>query len=214
MAQAVGSEIYFPEVGIDRVIKPVLEDYDQLKTLMKDNPKKNPVFLSVLQRGIDLKAAFPEMGIAMPVAGPFTNASCIRPVEKILRDFGLNPASSKVINGHVPVKIKDGESPRKADGLLYIIDGGISKAYQKTTGIAGYTFIYNSHSMALAEHKPYTPKNEDGTQEFHSPKIMVVEHLKERELIRDTDKGKELMAQIADLKELVNAYRNGTVKQL
>jgi hypothetical protein len=85
MAQAVGSEIYFPEVGIDRVIKPVLEDYDQLKTLMKDNPKKNPVFLSVLQRGIDLKAAFPEMGIAMPVAGPFTNASCIRPVEKILR---------------------------------------------------------------------------------------------------------------------------------
>lgn len=91
MAQAVGSEIYFPEVGIDRVIKPVLEDYDQLKTLMKDNPKKNPVFLSVLQRGIDLKAAFPEMGIAMPVAGPFTNASCIRPVEKILRDTVRHP---------------------------------------------------------------------------------------------------------------------------
>lgn len=86
MAQAVGSEIYFPEVGIDRVIKPVLTDWSQLKELMKDNPKKNPVFLAVLQRGIDLKAAFPEMGIAMPVAGPFTNASLIRPVEMILRD--------------------------------------------------------------------------------------------------------------------------------
>ena len=86
MAQAVGSEIYFPEVGIDRVIKPVLDDYSKLPELMKDDPKKNPVFLSVLQRGIDLKEAFPEMGIAMPVAGPFTNASCIRPVEKILRD--------------------------------------------------------------------------------------------------------------------------------
>ena len=82
MAQAVGSEIYFPEVGIDRVIKPVLTDYSMLPELMKDNPKKNPVFLAVLQRGIDLKMAFPEMGIAMPVAGPFTNASLIRAVHK------------------------------------------------------------------------------------------------------------------------------------
>ena len=91
MAQAVGSEIYFPEVGIDRVIKPVLTDYSMLPELMKDNPKKNPVFLAVLQRGIDLKMAFPEMGIAMPVAGPFTNASLIRPVEMILRDTVRNP---------------------------------------------------------------------------------------------------------------------------
>ena len=91
MAQAVGSEIYFPEVGIDRVIKPVLTDWSMLPELMKDNPKKNPVFLSVLQRGIDLKAAFPEMGIAMPVAGPFTNASLIRPVEMILRDTVRHP---------------------------------------------------------------------------------------------------------------------------
>ena len=79
MAQAVGSEIYFPEVGIDRVIKPVLTDYSMLPELMKDNPKKNPVFLAVLQRGIDL------------IAGPFTNASLIRPVEMILRDTVRNP---------------------------------------------------------------------------------------------------------------------------
>lgn len=91
MAQAVGSEIYFPEVGIDRVVKPVLTDLSMLKDLMKDDPKKNPVFLAVLQRGIDLKMAFPEMGIAMPVAGPFTNASLIRPVEMILRDTVRHP---------------------------------------------------------------------------------------------------------------------------
>ena len=91
MAQAVGSEIYFPEVGIDRVVKPVLTDWSLLPELMKDDPKKNPVFLAVLQRGIDLKMAFPEMGIAMPVAGPFTNASLIRPVEMILRDTVRNP---------------------------------------------------------------------------------------------------------------------------
>jgi len=136
------------------------------------------------------------------------------PVEKMLREFGLDPASSRIINGHVPVKIKDGESPRKADGLLYIIDGGISKAYQKTTGIAGYTFIYNSHCMALAEHKPYSPMKEDGTQVFHSPKIQVVENLKTRKLIADTDNGREIKAMIDDLRDLVHAYRNGEIKEI
>ena len=72
--------------------------------------------------------------------------------EKIIREFDLDPANAKILNGHVPVKIKDGESPIKGGGLLYVIDGGISKAYQKQTGIAGYTFIFNSRFMALAEH--------------------------------------------------------------
>lgn len=135
------------------------------------------------------------------------------PVEKMLREFGLDPASSKIINGHVPVKIKNGESPIKAGGLLFIIDGGISKAYQKTTGIAGYTFIYNSHSMALAEHKPYSPLAEDGTQEFHSPKISVVEQLPERKLIADTDQGIEIMREFDDLHALVEAYREGVIKE-
>ena len=76
------------------------------------------------------------------------------PCEKILNEFGLSAAHSKILNGHVPVKIKDGESPIKGGGLLYVIDGGISKAYQKQTGIAGYTFIFNSRFMALAEHSP------------------------------------------------------------
>ena len=68
---------------------------------------------------------------------------------KILEMFGLDPQRGHIINGHVPVKIKNGESPVKADGRLFVIDGGISKAYQKATGIAGYTLIYDSHSLNL-----------------------------------------------------------------
>ena len=146
--------------------------------------------------------------------GPYSTLIKARgPVEKILREFGLDPERSKIINGHVPVKIKNGESPVKADGLLFIIDGGISKAYQKTTGIAGYTFIYNSHSMALAEHKPYSPMKEDGTQEFHSPRLEVVEKLDKRMMVADTDKGAEIKQKIADLQELVQAYRDGVIKE-
>ncbi|MBR3147504.1 MAG: fructose-1,6-bisphosphatase [Eubacterium sp.] len=146
--------------------------------------------------------------------GPYyTLIKSREPVEKMLREFGLDPARSKIINGHVPVKIKNGESPLKADGLLFIIDGGISKAYQKTTGIAGYTFIFNSHSMALAEHKPYSPMNEDGTQEFHSPKLQIVETLDKRMLVADTDQGQDIKQKIKDLKELVQAYRDGEIKE-
>ena len=113
----------------------------------------------------------------------------------------------------MPVKIKDGESPRKADGLLYIIDGGISKAYQKTTGIAGYTLIYNSHHMALVEHKPYSPLQPDGTQEFFAPKLEIVEVREKRQLVADTDKGKKFASQIEDLKALIKAYRKGTIQE-
>ncbi len=135
------------------------------------------------------------------------------PCEKILREFGLDPARSKILNGHVPVKIKDGESPIKGGGLLYVIDGGISKAYQKQTGIAGYTFIFNSRFMALAEHEPYQPLQPDGTQVFQSPTIKTVAVLPERMLIIDTDRGAELVAQVEDMKQLVQAYRTGRLKE-
>jgi len=131
----------------------------------------------------------------------------------ILEEFQLPHETSHIINGHVPVKIKDGESPVKGGGRLVIIDGGISKAYQKRTGIAGYTFIFNSRSLALAEHKPYSPMREDGTQDFHSPEIKTVEVLKKRMTVADTDIGDELKRQIEDLKLLVSAYQNGTIKE-
>ena len=114
----------------------------------------------------------------------------------------------------MPVKIKDGESPVKGEGKLFVIDGGISKAYQKTTGIAGYTFIYNSRFMALAEHKPYKPKNPDGTQEFFTPVIRTVEVLPKRCMVKDTDQAKELEEQIEDLRALVQAYRAGDIKEV
>ena len=131
----------------------------------------------------------------------------------ILREFGLDPARGKILNGHVPVKIKDGESPIKGGGLLYVIDGGISKAYQKQTGIAGYTFIFNSRFMALAEHKPYSPLLPDGSQEFHSPVMKTVETMPERLMILDTDQGAELVEKVDDLRDLVKAYKNGEIKE-
>lgn len=134
--------------------------------------------------------------------------------EKIIREFDLDPRKAKILNGHVPVKIKDGESPIKGGGLLYVIDGGISKAYQKQTGIAGYTFIFNSRFMALAEHKPYSPLQPDGTQEFHSPVMKTVATMPERLLIIDTDKGAEISEQVDDLLALVEAYKEGLIKEV
>ncbi|MCQ2547989.1 MAG: fructose-1,6-bisphosphatase [Clostridia bacterium] len=133
--------------------------------------------------------------------------------ENILREFGLDPEISKILNGHVPVKIKNGESPIKGDGLLFVIDGGISKAYQKQTGIAGYTFIFNSRFMALAEHKPYSPMKEDGTQEFHSPSIQRVVELPRRLLVEDTDNGKLLKERRQLLMDLVVAFKKGWIKE-
>ena len=72
----------------------------------------------------------------------------------IFRDFGLDPETSHIICGHVPVKVKDGEDPVKCNGKVIMIDGGFSKAYQPTTGIAGYTLISNSHGFVLAAHEP------------------------------------------------------------
>ena len=134
--------------------------------------------------------------------------------EKIIKEFGLDPRTAKILNGHVPVKIKDGESPIKGGGLLYVIDGGISKAYQKQTGIAGYTFIFNSRFMALAEHKPYSPLMPDGTQIFHSPVMKTVETMPERLLIIDTDQGRDFVERIGDLNDLVEAFKTGRIKEI
>ncbi|MGN1340842.1 MAG: fructose-1,6-bisphosphatase [Oscillospiraceae bacterium] len=127
---------------------------------------------------------------------------------KILEMFGLDPERGHIINGHVPVRIKNGEHPVKADGRLFVIDGGISKAYQKATGIAGYTLIYDSHSLNLAEHKPFIAGESE-----HTPEIHLVEKLDRRANISDTDKGAELLEQINDLRELLTAYRSGEIKE-
>ena len=127
---------------------------------------------------------------------------------KILVEFGLN-IDGHIINGHVPVKQKDGESPVKANGRLYIIDGGLSKGYQKKTGIAGYTLIFDSIHLTLATHKPF----EKG--KFNTPVTNEVEKVAktDRLYVRDTDNGKLIAQKIKDLEDLLLAYKKGLIKQ-
>lgn len=132
--------------------------------------------------------------------------------EKILAEFGLDPKNSYILNGHVPVKIKDGESPVKGNGRLFVIDGGMSKAYQKTTGIAGYTFISSSRFMGLIEHFPYQRGNGGPTSQ-QLPNINRVKNFTERITVRDTDIGQVLQGEIDELKKLVEAYKKGIIKE-
>ena len=101
----------------------------------------------------------------------------------------------------------------KGGGLLYVIDREISKAYQKQTGIAGYTFIFNSRFMALAEHRPYSPLQPDGTQVFTTPDVRIVETLPTRMMNIDTDQGIDIIRRAEDMKALVEAYRRGVIKE-
>ncbi|MBQ7658832.1 MAG: fructose-1,6-bisphosphatase [Butyrivibrio sp.] len=139
---------------------------------------------------------------------PYYKFSSMEPyADKILKEFGLDPDWAHIINGHVPVKTAKGESPVKANGKLYIIDGGISKAYHEQTGIAGYTLIYNSHHLALAQHKPFVKEKEN------TPAIQITEKTKKRILVRDTDIGRGLQKQIDDLKDLLKAFESGLIRE-
>lgn len=135
--------------------------------------------------------------------------------KKILTDFNLDPEHGRIINGHVPVKVKKGEKPVKSGGRLIVIDGGLSKAYQDVTGIAGYTFIFNSHGMLLAAHEPFTSAEDaiaNNVDMIHE--LSIVEHAPRRILVGDTDIGRKLARDIEDLKLLVSAYRLGFIKTL
>ncbi len=135
--------------------------------------------------------------------------SCI----KILSEFGLS-GDAKIINGHVPVKVKKGESPIKAGGKLIVIDGGLSRAYQGVTGIAGYTLIDNSQEMSLVSHEPFKSTSdaiENGADIAVSTE--VIEKYKNRILVKETDIGKKLAIEIEDLKELLSMYREGIIKE-
>lgn len=137
----------------------------------------------------------------------YSHTNDVAVCEMILDEFGLDKKHGHIINGHVPVLRCDGESPIKGGGKLFVIDGGISKAYRVKTGIAGYTLIYDSHSLRLAEHKPY-----DGNDADITPKVSIVEKMEKRVNVADIDYGEELMVRINDLRQLINAYRSGTVR--
>lgn len=135
--------------------------------------------------------------------------------DRILEEFGVKPGPhSHIINGHVPVKTIKGEKPIKADGKLLVIDGGFSKAYQPETGIAGYTLVYHSHGLQLVQHEPFQSRQkaiEEG-QDIKST-TLVVEFNSQRMMVKDTDKGSELVTQIQDLMKLLVAYRTGLIKE-
>lgn len=133
---------------------------------------------------------------------------------KILREFDINPDTfSHIINGHVPVKLIKGESPIRANGKLLVIDGGLSRAYHKQTGIAGYTLLFNSHGLLLSAHDSFdsvkSAVNKD--RDIYSS-LDVIETAPERLLMEDTDTGKTIHKKINDLRALVSAFRKGLVK--
>ncbi|WML37176.1 fructose-1,6-bisphosphatase [Clostridium sp. OS1-26] len=134
--------------------------------------------------------------------------------KNILVEFNLDPKASHIINGHIPVKTKEGESPIKANGKLLVIDGGFCKAYQPETGIAGYTLIYNSYGLLLTSHEPFAAiKNAVKEDKDIISSTMILEHVVSRKRVADTDVGKELTEQIADLEKLLIAYRKGLIKE-
>lgn len=134
--------------------------------------------------------------------------------KKLFDEFELDINDSHIINGHVPVKSKSGESPIKANGKILVIDGGFSKAYQDKTGIAGYTLIYNSKTMQLVSHQPFSSMEEAICDENDIiSTTVVVEHKAERKMVRDTDEGKRMQNEIDELKMLLKAYQKGLIKQ-
>ena len=133
-------------------------------------------------------------------------------INKILSEFGLDSKHSHIVNGHVPVELKKGESPIKCGGKLLIIDGGFSKAYQGKTGIAGYTLVANSHGMRLVAHEPFESVE---SAILHETDIfsdsVILETSNSRISVADTDGGAEIKETIHQLEVLLQAYRDGTI---
>lgn len=128
----------------------------------------------------------------------------------ILHEFGLYSERSHIINGHTPVRTSKGEHPVRANGKLLVIDGGFCKSYHKTTGIAGYTLLFNSHGIRIKSHQPFQSVYAALTENKDiESKSELVETEKERLMVRDTDSGKKIKEDIDGLKMLLQAYRNG-----
>ena len=134
--------------------------------------------------------------------------------ENILKEFGLNPATGRIVNGHVPVRTIKGETPMRANGKRFVIDGGFSKPYQEKTGIAGYTLIYNSHGIQLVEHESFESREQAilSGSDIHN-RTLLQDFTGQRMRIKDTDKGKELLEQMNCLEQLLQAYRSGSMRE-
>jgi fructose-1,6-bisphosphatase-3 len=134
--------------------------------------------------------------------------------DRLMDEFEVFGDNRHIINGHVPVRASRGENPVKADGRLMVIDGGFAKAYHNTTGIAGYTLVFHSRGFELVQHEPFTSTEEavrNGTDIRSTTQI--IEMTGRRIMVKDTDMGKQLRIEIADLENLLRAYRKGLIKE-
>lgn len=174
-----------------------------------DSPFSGRVFHTFERAVVDDKSTWAE-----PKNPYFSFWESEESAKRILREFGLDPETGHIINGHTPVKASRGESPVKAGGKLFIIDGGFCEAYRKTTGIAGYTLIYNSHGLKIKAHRPFCGVNKvlEKNEDIESDSILV-ESFGQRRYIADTDSGAQLRRRIEALQSLLCAYRDGSIQE-
>lgn len=176
--------------------------------------KNSPVFARVKMATFE-RHLIDDKQIQEEPKNPFYKLSEDKAVcDKIFVEFGLDANKAHIINGHIPVKSKNGESPIKANGKRIVIDGGFCKAYQKETGIAGYTLLSNSYELKLASHQAFTSVEdaiENNTDIMSDTK--VVETFDKRILVADTDIGVMLKGQRDDLLKLLSAYRDGIISE-
>ena len=175
---------------------------------------KSPLF------GRSAMTTFERLYIADPAAHReikdpyYKHIAALDTAERILREFGLAGEGCHIVNGHVPVRAIEGESPIKGGGRLIIIDGGFCRAYHQRTGIAGYTLVYNSRGLILRTHQPF----ESAEKAIHedediTSKSEYIYTAPQRILVRDTDEGGRKQALIRDLCALVEAYQTGVLPQ-
>lgn len=193
----------------DAALKSFAEDYMWYLWCGKDSPLFDKDAMTTFERYFiaDKKTHHEEKGFY------FVFQDRRETCEMILKEFGLDDVDSHIINGHVPVKAIKGEQPMRADGKLLIIDGGFSRAYQSSTGIAGYTLIYNSHGIQLVQHEPFVSAKDavEKGEDIHSVTV-IREYTSHRMLVKDTDNGEMIKVQVEDLKKLLAAYRLGLIK--
>lgn len=219
----------FSAVTVDGVTASGRELMDvcdrRVRQAMYDRREENTDFLWYLWcgpssplNGKDKIATFERTFISDPRAGVETKDAYytlwdrVETAEAILKEFGVDPARGHIINGHVPVKKAKGEQPIKAGGKFINIDGGLSKAYQPVTGICGFTLVFTSHELYLAEHQPFDVEKVSRENVDMISRTIMIEQYPDRLCVRDTDGGVDVADRIRDLQQLLQAYRSGVIR--
>ena len=221
----------FPALKLEGILKSLCEQVEVEKVTSNKMGNRIKVYivskklvqkeqLFCLEKNIK-EQLFPRSNVNIVIVERFELSEAYTPKnlfdayeESILEEFGLDKNTGHIVNGHVPVVTKKGESPIKCGGKLLVIDGGFAKAYHAKTGIAGYTLVYHSRGFQLIQHEPFTSMQkaiEEG-QDIKSS-TQIVEMSTQRMMVKDTDRGRELRAKVEDLKKLLAAYRIGLIKE-